>query len=140
MARRRYFGRLSGPLLDRVDIQLQVNRVSLAELSSMEQRESSTVVAARVAAARTRQRQRLSVHGLMRNADVGGKLLRGVFRLPSRTTAVLDTSLESGVLTARGYDRVLRLSWTLADLAQIAQPGSHQVGLALNMRQRGMNG
>ncbi|MDJ0357080.1 YifB family Mg chelatase-like AAA ATPase [Paenarthrobacter sp. PH39-S1] len=139
MARRRYFGRLSGPLLDRVDIQLQVNRLSLAELSSTENRESSTVVAARVSLARRRQRQRLAAHGLVRNADVTGRLLRGVFRLPPRTTTVLDRALETGALTARGYDRVLRLAWTLADLAEIDEPGSHEVGLALTMRQRGMS-
>ncbi|HEY8295705.1 MAG TPA: ATP-binding protein, partial [Micrococcaceae bacterium] len=138
MSRRRYFGRLSGPLLDRVDIQLQVNRLSLAELSDSGQRDSTAVVAERVRMARERQRRRLSDYGLARNADVTGKLLRGTFRLPAGDRAMLDKAMEIGTLTARGYDRVLRLSWTLADLADIRRPRAHEVGIALTMRQRGM--
>ncbi|MDQ6753981.1 MAG: YifB family Mg chelatase-like AAA ATPase [Actinomycetota bacterium] len=138
MSRRRYFGRLSGPLLDRVDIQLQVNRLSLAELSDSGQRDSTAAVAERVRMARERQRRRLSDYGLARNADITGKLLRGIFRLPAGDRATLDKAMEIGTLTARGYDRVLRLSWTLADLADIRRPRAHEVGIALTMRQRGM--
>lgn len=138
MDRRRYFGRLSGPLLDRVDIQLQVHRLSLAELSATGQRDSTEVVAERVRMARERQRRRLADHGMVRNAEVSGKLLRGIFRLPSPERVMLDRAMESGTLTARGYDRVLRLSWTLADLAGVGRPGSTEVGMALTMRQQGM--
>ena len=138
MDRRRYFGRLSGPLLDRVDIQLQVNRLSLLELSDTGPRDSTAVVAERVRLARERQRRRLSGYGLARNADVTGKLLRGIFRLPTADRVLLDKALESGTLTGRGYDRVLRLSWTLADLAGRARPGSKDVAVALTMRQQGM--
>lgn len=138
MDRRRYFGRLSGPLLDRVDIQLQVHRLSLAELSATGERDSTAVVAERVRMARERQRRRLADYGLARNAEVSGKLLRGIFRLPAPERVLLDRALESGTLTARGYDRVLRLSWTLADLAGTRRPGSKEVGIALSMRQQGL--
>lgn len=138
MDRRRYFGRLSGPLLDRVDIQLQVHRLSLAELSATGERDSTAVVAERVRMARERQRRRLADYGLARNAEVSGKLLRGIFRLPAPERVLLDRALESGTLTARGYDRVLRLSWTLADLAGTRRPGSTEVGIALSMRQQGL--
>ena len=138
MDRRRYFGRLSGPLLDRVDIQLQVHRLSLAELSATGERDSTAVVAERVRMARERQRRRLAAYGLARNAEVSGKLLRGIFRLPAPERVLLDRALESGTLTARGYDRVLRLSWTLADLAGTRRPGSKEVGIALSMRQQGL--
>ncbi|MFI5085430.1 MAG: YifB family Mg chelatase-like AAA ATPase, partial [Actinomycetales bacterium] len=107
MARRRYFGRLSGPLLDRVDIQLAVNRVSLPELAAAGDGEPSALVAVRVAAARKRQLDRLEGYGMTRNAEAPGTLLRGALRLPSGTTTVLDRALERGALTARGYDRVL---------------------------------
>jgi magnesium chelatase family protein len=88
--------------------------------------------------ARERQRRRLADHGMVRNAEVSGKLLRGIFRLPSPERVLLDRAMESGTLTARGYDRVLRLSWTLADLAGVGRPGSTEVGMALTMRQQGM--
>ncbi|MFI5085715.1 MAG: ATP-binding protein, partial [Actinomycetales bacterium] len=76
-------------------------------------------------------------YGMTRNAEAPGTLLRGALRLPSGTTTVLDRALERGALTARGYDRVLRLSWTLADLAELATPGPQELGLALAMRQQG---
>ncbi|WP_427018332.1 YifB family Mg chelatase-like AAA ATPase [Pseudarthrobacter sp. P1] len=138
MARRRYFGRLSGPLLDRVDIQLHVNRVSLAELSGTGVRESTAQVAVRVAQARARQLDRLAGHGMSNNAEVSGRLLRGAFRLAAADTALLDRALDIGALTARGYDRVLRLAWTVADLGGHDRPTRDDVGLALTMRQRGM--
>jgi magnesium chelatase family protein len=117
MARRRYFGRLSGPLLDRVDIQLQVNRVQLAQLSDAGPRESTDQVAVRVKLARDTARERL--------------------RLPPADTALLDRAMGQGSLSARGYDRVLRLAWTVADLQGRPRPCADDVGLALTLRQRG---
>ena len=133
--RRRYFGRMSGPLLDRVDIQLQVERVSLADFGQSGTEEDTATVAGRVQAARTRQRERLGSLGMETNSQVPGRILRGELRLPSATTKILDTSLERGILTARGYDRVLRLAWTLADLGHRDQPGSDEIGQALGLRQ-----
>lgn len=133
--RRRYFGRMSGPLLDRVDIQLQVERVSLADFGQAGGEEDSATVARRVAAARFRQQERLGSFGLETNSQVPGRLLRGVLKLPPATTRILDSSLERGVLTARGYDRVLRLAWTLADLGHRDRPGLDDIGQALGLRQ-----
>lgn len=133
--RRRYLARLSGPLLDRVDIQLQVERVSLADFGQGGPRESSATVGARVLKARLKQRKRLSRLGLATNAEVPGRILRGELRLPAAATRILDTSLERGILTARGYDRVLRLAWTLADLGAEERPGPDHIGQALGLRQ-----
>ncbi|MDQ0032180.1 ATP-binding protein, partial [Arthrobacter bambusae] len=133
--RRRYFGRMSGPLLDRVDIQLQVERVSLADFGQSGTEEDTATVAGRVQAARARQRERLGSLGMETNSQVPGRVLRGELRLPSATTKILDTSLERGILTARGYDRVLRLAWTLADLGHRDQPGRDDIGQALGLRQ-----
>ncbi|WP_332601851.1 YifB family Mg chelatase-like AAA ATPase [Arthrobacter sp. S2(2024)] len=133
--RRRYFGRMSGPLLDRVDIQLQVERVSLADFGQSGVEEDTATVAGRVHAARSRQRERLRSLGMETNSQVPGRVLRGELRLPSATTKILDTSLERGILTARGYDRVLRLAWTLADLGHRDQPHSDDIGQALGLRQ-----
>lgn len=137
MARRRYFGRLSGPLLDRVDIQLQLNRVQLAQLADSSPRESTAQVAGRVQKARDLQQLRLRPFGLVHNADLTGRILRGPLRLDSRDTALLDRAMGAGTLTARGYDRVLRLAWTVADLRGLDRPGTDEVGLALTLRQRG---
>ncbi|MGP9502850.1 YifB family Mg chelatase-like AAA ATPase [Specibacter sp. AOP5-B1-6] len=137
MARRRYFGRLSGPLLDRVDIQLQVNKVQLSQLADAGERESSATVAARVQLARNMAGERLQQWGLAHNADLTGRILRGPLRLGGHDTALLDRAMGTGVLSARGYDRVLRLAWTVADLQGRERPGSDDVGLALTLRQRG---
>lgn len=133
--RRRYLARMSGPLLDRVDIQLQVDRVSLAEFGQGGAEEDTASVAARVRNARGRQRERLAPFGLETNSQVPGRVLRGELRLPPGATRILDHSLERGVLTARGYDRVLRLAWTLADLGHRERPDMNDIGQALGLRQ-----
>lgn len=135
MMRRRYLARLSGPLLDRVDIQLQVERVSLAEFGQAAAEEDTAAVAGRVKEARARQLERLAAFGLETNSQVPGRILRGDLRLPAGSTRILDQSLERGILTARGYDRVLRLAWTLGDLADRDVPDPNDVGQALGLRQ-----
>ena len=135
MMRRRYLARMSGPLLDRVDIQLQVERVSLAEFGQGGAEEDTASVAARVRNARGRQLERLAPFGLETNSQVPGRVLRGELRLPPVATRILDHSLERGVLTARGYDRVLRLAWTLADLGRRERPDMNDIGQALGLRQ-----
>jgi len=135
LMRRRYFGRISGPLMDRVDIQLQVERVSLADFGQAGQEEDTRIVAARVLAARQRQSDRLLGMGHETNSQVPGRALRGELRLAPGTTRILDTALERGTLTARGYDRVLRLAWTLADLECRDAPDIDHIGQALGLRQ-----
>ena len=135
MMRRRYLARMSGPLLDRVDIQLQVERVSLADFGQAGAEEDTATVARRVLGARSRQRERLAAFGLETNAQIPGRILRGELRLPPAVTRILDHSLERGILTARGYDRVLRLAWTLADLGYREQPDINDIGQALGLRQ-----
>jgi magnesium chelatase family protein len=133
--RRRYMSRMSGPLLDRVDIQLQVDRVSLADFGQSGGAEDSATVGARVHAARASQLERLQPLGMETNSQVPGRILRGELRLASTTTRILDHALERGVLTARGYDRVLRVAWTLADLGGREQPDGNDIGQALGLRQ-----
>ncbi|TPV48992.1 YifB family Mg chelatase-like AAA ATPase [Pseudarthrobacter phenanthrenivorans] len=133
--RRRYMARLSGPLLDRVDIQLQVERVSLADFGQAGDEEDTATVALRVGQARARQLERLAPYGLETNAQVPGRILRVELRLAPAVTRILDHSLERGVLTARGYDRVLRLAWTLCDLGHGERPDHNHIGQALGLRQ-----
>ena len=135
MARRRYFSRLSGPLLDRVDLQVEVTQVTRADRLAIEEPEPTAVVATRVRRARERAAERLAGTPWRMNAEVPGSWLREHTR---RTPAhrELDRALDTGALSLRGADRVLRIAWTLADLADLAEPGSMQVGQALVLRTR----
>ncbi|MFC3299462.1 YifB family Mg chelatase-like AAA ATPase [Arthrobacter agilis] len=132
--RRRYFNRLSGPLLDRVDLQLAVQRVSLADYACGPSAETSKVVAARVAEARAAQRSRLSRWNHSTNAEVEGRVLRGELALPRSVTAPLDKALDRGLVSARGWDRVLRVAWTIADLVGRQRPDADDVITALGFR------
>ncbi|MER1997543.1 MAG: YifB family Mg chelatase-like AAA ATPase [Arthrobacter sp.] len=133
--RRRYFSRLSGPLLDRVDLQLEIRRVSLQDFTAAGTAEPTAVVAQRVAAARKQQKERLEPLGCETNAEVPGAVLRGALRPPRSSTAALDRALDRQTLTARGYDRVLRVAWSVADLAGHSCPEADDIGQALGFRQ-----
>ena len=134
-ARRRHLQRLSGPLLDRVDLRVQVDAVPHTDLLSDEPRQSTAEVAARVALARSRALARWSATPYRCNADVPGSVLRAEpWRLDARSVRELDEYLQRGRVSARGYDRVLRLSWTLADLDGADRPDARHVGEALYFR------
>jgi magnesium chelatase family protein len=134
--RRRYRMRLSGPLLDRIDIRLSVDPVSRADLlAEPADRESSTDVAGRVTAARAVAAERWHAEGWRTNAEVpGGVLRRRPWRLPAAALREAETHLDRGNLSARGLDRVLRVAWTLADLAGHTVPDVDDVTEAVFMR------
>lgn len=139
--RRRYLRRLSGPLMDRIDIQLRLDRVTAVQLRTAEERTRTTTAEARrrVLAARTRAVERLTGTPWRRNVDVPGAWLREPERrLEPPARAALDRALEIGRLTMRGYDRVLRLAWTLADLDCVERPSRAHVGRALSFREESM--
>lgn len=135
-ARRQYFNRLSGPLLDRVDLRIQLHPLLAMNPHGAESPEKTETVRARVGRARERAAQRWSAHGWRTNAEVPGPALRREYRLPPRTTQALDRGLATGAITARGADRCLRVAWTLADLADLDRPNPDQVAAALNFRER----
>ena len=132
--RRRYFNRLSGPLLDRVDLQLAVQRLSLADYVDVRSPESSAAVAGRVAEARAAQRERLHRWNYTTNAEVQGRILRGELALPRAVTASLDRALDRNLVSGRGWDRVLRVAWTIADLGGRSRPDADDVVTALGFR------
>ena len=138
LQRRRYFSRLSGPLLDRVDIRLEVGPVTAQDLAAGGAGEASADVAARVLQARGRAAHRLEGTPWRLMGEVAGSWVR------ERTTAEdprlvlpLMDALDRGDLSLRGVDRVLRLAWTLADLAGEQRPGAAELGTALSLRTRG---
>jgi magnesium chelatase family protein len=135
VARRRYLGRLSGPLLDRIDIRVELPTVSRAELFAERNNvESSADVLVRVRAARERASARLAQTPWSTNAEIPGPVLRRRWPVPRRAMGAIDSALRTGQLTARGMDRVLRVSWTLADLDGAGVPGSAHVSEAVGLR------
>jgi len=136
LARRRYLGRLSGPLMDRVDLQVRLAPVTAAQLMADDGgAEPSTVVAGRVLQARAAAAARWAVLGRHSNAEVPGPHLRQrPWRLSGQVTRPLEDSLNTGLLSARGYDRVLRLAWTIADLDGRDRPDAGDVSEALSLR------
>ena len=136
LAIRRYAARLSGPLRDRVDIEVHVSRIAAAEaVSDRSTRTTSADAQQRVVSARARAAERWRGTPWRRNADVPGARLRQAdARVAAEARRPLDRALEKGLLTLRGYDRVLRLAWTMADLDEIDRPGLDQVGRALFLK------
>ncbi|MBN2629343.1 MAG: YifB family Mg chelatase-like AAA ATPase [Rhodobacteraceae bacterium] len=121
-----YLGRISGPLMDRFDLRVDVPPVAYTDLDLPSSGEGSATVAARVAAARARQDARFAGHaGVRVNADMEGALLEEVATPDSDGRALISRVAERMGLTARGYHRVLRVARTIADLdgsAQVRQP------------------
>lgn len=134
--RRRYRARLSGPLLDRIDIQLEMMPLVAADVHGLEPREDSATVAARVARARELQAVRYADMPWALNAQAPGGWLRETFAFRRTETAPLDTALERGAITMRGYDRVVRIATTLADLAGRSRPTGDDLLSALVLRIR----
>ena len=133
-ARRRYLGRLSGPLLDRVDVKVELLPVGRAELlSDRPFAEDSGTVAKRVGEARERARSRLDGTPWRVNAEVPGRELRRGFAASPGALTRLERAMERGQLSARGVDRILRVAWTLADLAGKPRPGAGETGYALGL-------
>lgn len=134
--RRRYFGRLSGPLLDRVDLRIRMRPSTAVVIGGPTEPEPTAQVKARVAAARAKAMDRWCDQGWLTNADVPGPVLRRDFALPKQATALLDRGLAAGAVTARGADRCLRVAWTLSDLAGRDGPTADDVAAALEFRDR----
>jgi magnesium chelatase family protein len=114
----KYLNRISGPLLDRIDIHIEVTPVSFSELTRKHQSESSETIRERVVHARNIQLQRFTENeGVHCNAQMSAGLLRHVCQINDSGMALLKTAMEKLGLSARAYDRILKVSRTIADLA-----------------------
>lgn len=134
--RRRYQQRLSGPLRDRIDLRLDVDPVSRADLTGVQPAaEPSVTVAQRVQSARDVGAARWQSLGYSINSQVAGSVLRrSPWRPGQQALRPLDRALELGLLSARGFDRALRVAWTIADLAGHCAPDAGDVAEALFFR------
>jgi magnesium chelatase family protein len=131
-----YQSKISGPLLDRIDLHVDVAAVSAADLTLPPPAEGSAEVRARVAAARAIQTGRYEGHGYRTNAEIDGVMLEEVATPDEAGRALLAKAAEAMRLSARGYTRILRVARTIADLAQAEQVGRIHVAEALSYRRQ----
>ena len=131
----RYRKKISGPLLDRFDMVIEVPAVDPASLLSKPDGESSATIRQRVAAARQRQQERYAAHGITCNARLTGKLLRRYCPLSENQQALLLSAVEQFGLSARAFDRILRVTRTIADLAGREAPADADLLEAIQFRQ-----
>ena len=134
MAIRRYASRVSGPILDRIDIQAHILPLRRSLTAQAPEPESSAAVAERVEAARVRQAVRLKSTRWKTNAEITGQFVRKELPVPEGMS-LLDSAVANGALSARGVDKVLKIAWTVADLMGASRPDGDHLSVALALRQ-----
>ena len=132
----RYVGRISGPLLDRIDIHIDVPAVKFRDLTGEppSDAEDSASIRQRVINARARQRERLDGDGIFANAAMTPRLIRSYCRIDSESETMLERAMARLGLSARAYDRILKVSRTIADLEDSAEIQSAHVAEAVHYR------
>lgn len=131
----KYINRISGPLFDRIDIHIEVVPVDFNRLSDARQTERSTVIRERVIRARLIQEKRFEgMEGIHSNSQIPSRMLREVCRINETGTQLLKTAMEKLGLSARAYDRILKVSRTIADLDQSADIQTEHLAEAINYR------
>ncbi|NDV46366.1 ATP-binding protein [Paludibacter sp. 221] len=131
----KYLNRISGPLLDRIDIHIEITPVPFEKLSEMRQSESSEVVRQRVMKARKIQENRFSeIEGVHCNAQMSSKLQREYANPDKASSELLKNAMQRLNLSARAYDRILKVSRTIADLDESEKIHSEHVAEAINYR------
>ena len=131
----KYLTRISGPLLDRIDLHVEVTPVSYDELTGHQREESSAIVRDRVMAARQRQKSRFKDNpGIYANAQMTSRQLKTLCQLDAESAALLKRVMESLDLSARAYDRILKVARTIADLAGQSAIGKNHIAEAIQYR------
>lgn len=134
--RRRYLGRISGPLMDRVDIRVVVDPPSAFDLDHASPlAEDSNVIRQRVENARMNAARRLHNTSWTKNAEIPSSAIRELFPLKNEANRRLSTYFSNSRSSARGLDRIARLSWTVADLNNHDQPDVSDVDIAIKLRE-----
>jgi magnesium chelatase family protein len=131
----KYLNRISGPLLDRIDLHVEVTPVAFHELSSMKAQESSSIIRQRVIAAREVQVKRFQAYeGIYCNAQMSSKLLKEICIINVTGQNLLRSAMEKLNLSARAYDRILKVSRTIADLSQSDEIRTEHLAEAIQYR------
>ena len=132
---KKYMNKISGPLLDRIDLHIEVTPVPVSQLNNMQQGESSAVIRERVVAARAIQTARFAGHpGVHCNAQMTSKLTREHCALTDECRSIIETAMNRLGLSARAYDRILRVSRTIADLEGCPNIQPHHLQEAITYR------
>ena len=132
---KKYMNKISGPLLDRIDLHIEVTPVPVSQLNNMQQGESSAVIRERVVAARAIQTARFAGHpGVHCNAQMTSKLTREHCALTDECRSIIETAMNRLGLSARAYDRILRVSRTIADLEGSPAIQPHHLQEAITYR------
>lgn len=134
--KRRYRSKLSGPLVDRVDLRVEMHASRAGSFTDVEG-EPTAVVRKRVWTARQAAEERWRPYGVATNAEIGGALLRRRFRPGAEAMKPLRTAVDRGAVSIRGMDRTVRVAWTLCDLAGRTCPNKEDVMKAMSFRQEG---
>lgn len=131
----KYLNRISGPLLDRIDIQVEVTPVPFKELSKIQNAEKSENIRERVVKARQIQEKRFSDHhGIYCNAQMSSKMLRAFCKIDETGLIILKNAMEKLGLSARAYDRILKVARTIADLADTEDILTEHLAEAIHYR------
>ena len=131
----RYLGRISGPLMDRIDLHIEVTPVSIPEITSGARGESSAAIRERVVRAREVQRKRFQgVEGVHTNAMMTSRMVREYCPIDAAARTLLERAMERLSLSARAYDRILKVARTIADLAAEERIGTAQIAEAIACR------
>ncbi len=130
----RYFSRISGPLLDRIDMHIEVTPVAVAEMNSDAPTETSAQIRERVVAARERQLRRFAGLGIHSNAMMNSRMLREFCPLDTPVAALLERAMNRLNLSARAYDRIIKVARTIADLEGTEQISTAHIAEAINYR------
>lgn len=131
----RYRNRISGPLLDRIDIHIEVPSVAFEQLSGMEPGESSAIMRERVVQTREVQRRRFAHHkGVHCNADMGAKQSQKFAQPDEQAAALLKHAIAELNFSARAYNRILKVSRTIADMAGADTIGAEHISEAIQYR------
>ena len=129
-----YLSKISGPLLDRIDLQLEVPAINPWDLGSTQKGESSATVAKRVKQALEFSKDRFKNTGILQNAQIDGTLLEEFAHMSNDAKKALQLAAEKMRLSARGYHRVIRVARTIADLALEESISTHHIGEALSFK------
>jgi magnesium chelatase family protein len=132
----RYIGRISGPLLDRIDIHIDVPAVKFRELrgEALPETDSSATIRQRVIKARAQQHRRLASEKIFSNGAMTPRMIRAYCQIDSHSEKLLENAMRRLGLSARAYDRILKVSRTIADLAGSEAIGPNHVSEAVGYR------
>ena len=131
---KRYTRKLSGPLLDRIDLHIRVSRVDYTDLHSTRKAETSAAIRQRVVAARAIECERLQKHGLLCNAQMNHSMIKKYCRLDKDAEAILEAAFHRINLSARSHDRIIKVARTIADLGQSSTITAAHIAEAIQLR------